>query len=80
VERLRALLSERADEALEDVREWGSYASGYFADKWDLAACIAKWERRRDRNTPVAALRPAPDTTWVETEEIRKDYSRVKPS
>lgn len=39
VERLRALLQDAA----EDVEHWGSYASGYFKDKWDLLGCIAKY-------------------------------------
>jgi chromosome condensin MukBEF ATPase and DNA-binding subunit MukB len=50
VKALRKLLSDHAGDALEDVQEWGSYASGYFQEKWDLAGTVAKWERRRDLN------------------------------
>jgi hypothetical protein len=57
--RLRTLLADQAEDALEDVQEWGSYASDYFADKWDLEGCVAKWERRRDLNrAAISAAEP----------------------
>ena len=40
VERLRALLSEAADE----IQNWGAYASEYFQEKHDLAGCVAEFK------------------------------------
>lgn len=34
------------DEAVEDVAEWGAYASEYFQDKWNLEGTLKKWQDR----------------------------------
>jgi len=42
----RQKLTEWAREAHEDVCEWGSYASEYMQEKWQLRADLAKWQAR----------------------------------
>ena len=44
IDSLRNLL----DEAADDVQDWGGYASQYFQDKHNLAACVAKYRNNRD--------------------------------
>ena len=34
------------EEAVEDVAEWGAYASEYFQDKWNLEGVMHKWRYR----------------------------------
>jgi len=34
------------EEAVEDVAEWGAYASEYFQNKWDLEGTLKKWQDR----------------------------------
>ena len=36
IERLR----EKYEEAIDDIEEWGAYASEYFQEKWKLKECI----------------------------------------
>jgi len=36
IERLR----EKYKEAIDDIEEWGAYASEYFQEKWKLKECI----------------------------------------
>ena len=36
IERLR----EKYQEAIDDIEEWGAYASEYFQEKWKLKECI----------------------------------------
>ena len=36
IERLR----EKYEEAIDDIEEWGAYASEYFQEKWELKECI----------------------------------------
>lgn len=36
------VLEDALSEAIEDIEEWGAYASDYFKDKHGLAECLAK--------------------------------------
>jgi len=55
IDRLRALVAETAEEALEDVEHWASYAGDYFRDKWHLDEDIARYRAL------VAEYRAAPE-------------------
>jgi len=33
-------LQEKYEEAIDDIEEWGAYASEYFQEKWKLKECI----------------------------------------
>ena len=48
IDRLRALLAEVAEEALDDVEHWASYASDYFRYKWHLDEDLARYRAIRD--------------------------------
>jgi hypothetical protein len=50
IKRLHNLLADHAEDALDDVTHWASYAGDYFTEKWALTDDVAKWERRRDLN------------------------------
>lgn len=43
---LEAAMTEQAQDALEDVADWGAYADEYFKKKWGLDECLEKWKSR----------------------------------
>ena len=32
------------EEAVQDISDWGAYASEYFQEKWNLNGCIEKYK------------------------------------
>ena len=50
IQRLRDV----ADEAAEDVEQWGNYAADYFQQKWNLAGTIAYYRAIADADDPFS--------------------------
>ena len=45
IERLRGLLAE----AIDEIADWGTYASPYFQEKWDLDGTLARFRAELDK-------------------------------